>query len=95
MVSVRNIVSVGTACLLGVSGYSYISGSSWFFERVAMPLLSRVDPETGHLAAVYVASKGLAPRDLTKDPQILASPSLYSTLRHYDVIPIPDLHSVG
>ena len=36
-----------------------------------MPTLARVDPERAHSAAVYVASKGLAPRDLRKDPQIL------------------------
>ena len=77
MVAARTIVSVGTACLLGVSGYSYISGNSWFFQRVAMPLLSRLDTETAHLAAVYVAAKGMAPRDLNKDPQILASTILY------------------
>ena len=55
----------------GVSGYLYISGNSWFFDRIAMPTLARVDPERAHSAAVYVASKGLAPRDLRKDPQIL------------------------
>ncbi|CAI8032920.1 Dihydroorotate dehydrogenase (quinone), mitochondrial [Geodia barretti] len=41
-----------------------------------MPLLSRLDPETAHLAAVYVAAKGMAPRDLNKDPQILGVHSL-------------------
>ena len=73
MVSARAVFSVGTACLLGVSGYSYISGNAWFFKRVSMPLLSRLDPETAHVVAVYVASKGLAPRDRTHDPHILAS----------------------
>ena len=36
-----------------------------------MPTLAQVDPERAHSATVYVASKGLAPRDLRKDPQIL------------------------
>ena len=71
MTSTKALLSTGTACLLGVSGYLYISGNSWFFDRIAMPTMARVDPERAHSAAVYVASKGLAPRDLRRDPQIL------------------------
>ena len=71
MPSIRALVSTGTACLVGVSGYLHISGNSWFFDRVAMPIVARVDPERAHTAAVYIASKGLAPRDFRKDPKIL------------------------
>lgn len=73
MPSTKGLLSAGAACLLGVSGYSYFSGNSWFFKRIAMPLVARADPETAHVAAVYVASKGLAPRDLKQDPQILVN----------------------
>lgn len=73
MPSTRALLSAGTVCLLGVSGYSYVYGKSWFFKAVAMPLAARVDPETAHTAAVYVASKGLAPRDPRPDPHILVT----------------------
>ena len=36
-----------------------------------MPVLARMDPETAHTAAVYIASKGLAPREHGEDPSIL------------------------
>ena len=71
MPSTKILLSAGTACLLGVSGYAYISGNSWFFERIAMPIVARMDPEGAHRAAVYIASKGLAPRNRGRDPPIL------------------------
>lgn len=71
MPSTRILLSAGAACLLGMSGYAYISNKSWFFENIAMPIVARVDPERAHSAAVYIASKGLTPRDLGKDPEIL------------------------
>lgn len=71
MPSTRILLSAGAACLLGMSGYAYISNNSWFFENIALPIVARVDPERAHIAAVYIASKGLAPRDLGKDPPIL------------------------
>ena len=71
MPSAKVLLSAATACMLGVSGYSYISNSEWFFKRVAMPLVARIDPERAHLAAVYLASKGWVPKDRVKDPAIL------------------------
>ena len=73
MPSTRAILSAGVVCLLGASGYSYVYGKSWFFKAVAMPLAARVDPETAHTAAVYISSKGLAPRDPRSDPKILVT----------------------
>ena len=36
-----------------------------------MPIVARMDPEGAHRAAVYIASKGLAPRNRGRDPPIL------------------------
>jgi len=71
MASPKFVVSAGAACLLGLSGYSYFSGSPWFYQYVVMPAVARMDPERAHLAAVWAASKGLVPRDRSRDPDIL------------------------
>ena len=71
MPSTKVLLSTGTAFLLSISGYSYISGNPWFFERIFMPTVAKMDPEKAHLTAVYIASKGLAPKDFGKDPPIL------------------------
>ena len=71
MPSLRLVVSAGAACLVGLSGYAYFAGSPWFYQRVVMPAVSCMDPEQAHLWAVYLASKGLVPRDHSKDPAIL------------------------
>ena len=68
MPSIRLVISVGTAGLLGLSGYCYLKGSPIFFERVIMPAVSRMDPERAHHAAVWLASMGIVPRDNSKDP---------------------------
>lgn len=71
MPSLKVVVSAGAACLAGLSGYCYFSGNPWFFEYVVMPSAHRMDPERVHLAAVYLAAKGLVPIDRSKDPAIL------------------------
>ena len=71
MPSFRLVFSSGSVCLLGLSGYLYFSGNPWFYQRVVMPTVTRMDPERAHLAAVWAASRGLVPRDHSKDPAIL------------------------
>ena len=73
MPSLKLLVSAGTACLLGLSGYSYFTGSPWFYRHVVMPAVSCMDPERAHHAAVYMASKGLVMRDRSEDPAILVN----------------------
>ena len=73
MPSVKLLLSAGTAYLITVSGYSYFSNDSWFFEKVLMPLVARTDPERAHQAAVYIASKGWVPKARVEDPPILVS----------------------
>ncbi len=68
----RLVLSAG-AGLLGLSGYSYFSGSPWFYRHVVMPTASLLDPETAHTAAVYLAAKGIVPWQRDKDPEILVS----------------------
>ena len=67
---VRAIVG-GSAGLLGLSCYGYFSGSPWFFQRVAMPAIRVLDPETAHRTSIFMASKGLLPKQRLKDPDIL------------------------
>ena len=62
---------VGGAGLLGASYYCYFSGSPWFFQHFVMPAARALDPETAHRASIFLAAKGLVPRDRTKDPEIL------------------------
>ncbi len=67
---VKLLLSAG-AGLLGLSGYSYFSGSPWFYQWVVMPTASLLDPEKAHTTAVHLAAKGLVPRQRGKDPEIL------------------------
>lgn len=67
---VRAVVGSG-AGLLGLGCYCYFSGSPWFFQHVAMPAIKVLDPETAHKTSIFVASKGLLPRQRHKDPDIL------------------------
>ena len=68
MPSSRIVIAVGTAGLLGLSGFCYLKGSPIFFDRVVMPAVSRMDPERAHRAAVWLASMGIVPRDNSEDP---------------------------
>lgn len=57
--------------MLAASAYGYLSGNAWFYGHVAMPAVRLLDPEQAHVLAVYLASKGLVPKDRTRDPDIL------------------------
>lgn len=61
----------GTATLLVASVYGYFSGNAWFYRHVAMPAVRMLDPEQSHVLAVYLASKGLVPKDRAPDPDVL------------------------
>ena len=93
MPSFRVVFSSGSVCLLGLSGYLYFSGNPWFYQRVVMPAVTRMDPEKAHLAAVWAAARGLTPRDHSRDPASLVGSAggwkstcrfktLLSNLRH-------------
>ena len=64
---------VGGGILVGMGSYCYFSGSPWFFGHVVMPAVRLMDPERAHRTSVFLASKGLLPRDREKDPDILVS----------------------
>ena len=59
-----------------------------------MPAVARMDPERAHLAAVWAASKGLVPRDRSRDPDILVGRCMvcqfiYQGLQIADPLPRP------
>lgn len=66
-------VLAGSAGLAGVGCYCYFSGTPWFFQRVVMPVSRILDPENAHRAAILLASRGLVPKDRSKDSEILVS----------------------
>lgn len=83
MPSFKVFFTAGAACLFGASGYLYISGSPWFYNRVVMPSARWMDPEKAHTTAVYLASKGLVCKDRQKDLDILVRVrSFYSIDNH-------------
>ena len=40
-------------------------GSEWTYRYLAIPAISLLEPEKAHKAAVFLASKGLVPKDRT------------------------------
>ena len=38
-------------------------GSEWTYQYLAIPAISLLEPEKAHRAAVFLASKGLVPKD--------------------------------
>ena len=64
-------VMVGAGLLAGASCYCYFSGNPWFFQHVVMPAARCLEPENAHRASIFLASRGLVPKDRDKDPEIL------------------------
>ena len=69
---VRKVLA-GGAGLLGAGCYCYFSGNPWFFQHVGMPATRLLDPETAHRTSIFLASKGLLPKQKKKDPDILVT----------------------
>ena len=65
------LCSSAAVCLLGTSGYCYLSGNPWLFSCIVMPSTRWIDPERAHRIAVYLAAKRFIPKDTTKDDSIL------------------------
>ena len=57
----------------GTIGTSLALDHTWTWKHVAMPIVSILDAETAHRAAVRMASWGCTPRDRTSDFSSLVS----------------------
>ena len=59
----------------GLAFGSYFSarGNEQFYSSFIMPAVQLLDPERAHVFAVWLAAKGLVPRDRDRDPEILVS----------------------
>ena len=59
----------------GLAFGSYFSarGNEQFYSSFIMPAVQLLDPERAHVLAVWLAAKGLVPRDRDRDPEILVS----------------------
>lgn len=62
-----------TVSIGGAIGASLALDHTWTWKHVAMPIVSLLDAETAHRAAVRVASWGCTPMDRTSDPNSLVS----------------------
>lgn len=81
----QKTVFAGSLGLLGVGCYCYLSGSPWFFKHVAMPAARVLDPETAHRTSIFLASKGLLPKDRSKDPMVLVREKSLNELKSSSV----------
>ena len=71
----KSLIRHGVAFIgcTGVVFVSYLSfkGDEKFYKSVLMPAVRLMDAEKSHSIAVWLAAKGLIPRDEAVDPQIL------------------------
>lgn len=67
------VAALLTAGISGVIGTSLALDHTWTWKHVAMPIVSLLDAETAHRAAVRMASWGCTPRDRTRDFSNLVS----------------------
>lgn len=79
--------AIALGSVLGVTGYLGATGNEWFYKKIVMKCVQRVDAETAHVMAVKCAALGLVPkaRERPEDKEILVR-LLYHIYFPYDCI---------
>ena len=67
----RFLVAAAGGVGLALASLTASTNSEWSYKYFAIPLMSFLDPEISHRAAVWLASKGLVPKDTRPDPPSL------------------------
>ena len=71
MPAFKVIFGLGTVGLASFTALSLAKNCEWTYKYVAMPTLSLIDPERSHRLAVWLASKGISPKEKGQDPVCL------------------------